>query len=246
MNSGSSLEGKHVFDSVIPKFTLPQINILAYDSIKFKEPKIKVIPPSRKPQPAIPHEDINPMGTTPEKTQQIKNVLRIAQFQNAQTFREQCHILAAHLRSDPVHPEFSFDELAHILGIPHGESIRKQTKKSLNNPNPEGRPPLIGKEARLYLEKIITERTKIRNPVSIYELTESLRELFDIIITTDTMAKYFRRDKVFTTAIGVPMEQKRIQISHADILNWYQELNIVNRNIPRYFIFNMDETGLDD
>jgi hypothetical protein len=79
-----------------------------------------------------------------------------------------------------------------------------------------------------------------------YELTESLPELFDIIITTDTMAKYLRRDKVFTTAIGVPMEQKRLQISHTDLLNWYQELNIVIRNILKYFIFNMDETGLND
>jgi hypothetical protein len=242
----SSLEFRHEFDSTIPKFTLPQINAVVRDQVFFKEQKVKTIPNSRKPQPAIPLEEINPVSTTPEKTNHIKYVIRTAQFQNAQTFREQCHILAAHLRSDPVHPEFSFDELAHILGLPHGESIRKQTKKSLINPNPEGRPPLIGKEARIYLEKIIVERTKIRNPVSIYELTESLRELFNIIVTTDTMAKYFRRDKIFTTAIGVPMEQKRLQISHNYLLNWYQEVNLAIRNIPRYFRFNMEETRLED
>jgi hypothetical protein len=154
--------------------------------------------------------------------------------------------LAGHLRSDPVHPEFSFQEIANILGVPNGEYVRKQVLKSISDPNPEGRPPLINKEAHAYMEKIIFYRSKTRNPVFLYELADSLRDLFEIVISVDTLAKYLRRDKSFTKAVGVPMEEKRLHINHNDLLQWYDDLNIAIRNIQRYFIFNMDETGLDD
>jgi hypothetical protein len=42
------------------------------------------------------------------------------------------------------------------------------------------------------------------------------------------------------------MEIKRVQISLPMLIHWYGQLEEALRNIPRYFIFNMDETGVDD
>jgi hypothetical protein len=130
--------------------------------------------------------------------------------------------------------------------VSNGESVRKQTHKSITDPNPEGRPLLINKEARIYMEKIILHRSRTRNPVSLFELADSLRKLFEIIISDETHAKYLRRDKIFATAVGIPMEEKRLHMNLNDLLQWYDDLNVSIRNIPRFFIFNMDEMGLDD
>jgi hypothetical protein len=151
--------------SLIPRFVIPQINGFGDSQIQIKEPLIKRIPSSRLPQPAIASDQLNMVGVTPKKTQQIRNILNTSQFKNAHPFREQCHILAGHLRSDHVHTEFSDKEIANILGVPNGESVRKQTHISISDPNPEGRPPLINKETRSYMEKTIVLRSRIRNPV---------------------------------------------------------------------------------
>jgi hypothetical protein len=42
------------------------------------------------------------------------------------------------------------------------------------------------------------------------------------------------------------MEEKRVHYNRAQLLQWYTELGNTIKNIPRYFIFNMDETGVDD
>jgi hypothetical protein len=234
-------------DSFLRNFPIPQIGSFITQTIPLKDtPKIRMIPSSRLPQPAITPENFNYEGTSEQKTKHIRYTLSTQEFKNAISFREQCHILSAHLRSDPVHPEFTFAEIAHILGVPNGESIRKQVQKQLIATKPEGRPSLITKEARAYIGNLIVSRSRKKNPVSLYELGEILRENFNILITVDTLAKYLRRDDTFTTAIGVAMEQKRVFISHTELMQWFDELNLTIHDIPRYFIFNMDETGVDD
>jgi hypothetical protein len=45
---------------------------------------------------------------------------------------------------------------------------------------------------------------------------------------------------------GIPTESDRVYIDYSEILKWYQELGEEIRNIPREFIFNADETGVDE
>jgi hypothetical protein len=237
----------NALDKVFRKFPIPQIEPYISQQIKLKpQTQVKMIQSSRKPQPAINSDNFHFEAHTEQKSKQIRYVLTSIEFKQAESFREQYHTLASHLRSDPVHPEFTFGEIAHILGVNNGESIRRQLQKSFRSPNPERRLPLISPEARTYMGNLIFSQNQKRNPVSLYEIGETLREKFSILIPIDTLAKYLRRDKVFTTAVGVPMEQKRLNISHMELLKWYSNLNATILVIPRYFIFNMDETGLDD
>jgi hypothetical protein len=42
------------------------------------------------------------------------------------------------------------------------------------------------------------------------------------------------------------MEEKLVYFSHNTLLQWFKDLNDLIHDIPRYFVFNMDETWVDD
>jgi hypothetical protein len=70
-----------------------------------------MIQSSKKPQPAIPPEHFNLYESNEHKAKHVRYAVFIEQFQKERTVREQCHILSFHMRSDPIHPEFTFAEI---------------------------------------------------------------------------------------------------------------------------------------
>jgi hypothetical protein len=65
-------------------------------------------------------------------------------------------------------------------------------------------------------------------------------------VSYDTLGKIISRDSRFHTVVGEPMEQNRVLFNSDELVTWFFTLKQSIRNIPRHFIFNMDETGLDD
>jgi hypothetical protein len=45
---------------------------------------------------------------------------------------------------------------------------------------------------------------------------------------------------------GDPMESKRVEINYQLIKDWYDELRALIKGVPRNFIYNMDESGIDE
>jgi hypothetical protein len=86
----------------------------------------------------------------------------------------------------------------------------------------------------------------MKDLISIPELIEIISEKFGISVTFDTLGKIIFRDSKFHTAIGEPMEKNRVLFNSDELVTWLLTLKKAIRNILRHFIFNMDETGLDD
>jgi hypothetical protein len=65
-------------------------------------------------------------------------------------------------------------------------------------------------------------------------------------VTSDTVTKFIKRNLPFRTIAGIPTEEKRVKINHDELLAWYKALNDIIWRIPRFFLYYMDETDLDD
>jgi hypothetical protein len=241
------------------KFTLPIVEArppisimfppldmkLAYD-LEFDENGDSLDNKYTKPAPSVKPECIKLTNFNNSQKTKIQAVLNLEIFKNAKTIREQCHILAQYLRPDPLHPDFKLREIADILGVNHTASVTHHLNKPFDELLINGRPPLITKQVREFMTKEIETRYNLKDPITLYEILELICDVFNIQIQYETLAKYLRRDPQYRTAIGVPMEEKRIHYSHRQLIEWYKELGEIIKNIPRYFIFNMDETGVDD
>jgi hypothetical protein len=143
-----------------------------------------------KPAPAIKPECFKLINFDESQKRKIQNVLNLENFKIAKTLREQCHILAQYLRSDPLKPDFTLREIAEILGLNNTESVRKQLIKPFDQLLPNGRPPLINKEVREFMINQIENRFNLQDPITLYEILELFRDVFDIQIQYDTLAKY--------------------------------------------------------
>jgi hypothetical protein len=209
---------------------------------------------SRRSSPKKIQEQLPALQILPEylnefsdlKKSHIIDVISLEEFKNASTYREQCHILAQHLRRNPNDPEFTLEELAHIFSKFNGHSVKNQLDHSLTEVRPGGRPPLLPNEVKEFMYILIQKRYDLKDPVSIPELTEIISEKFGITISFDSLGKIISRDSKFHITIGEPMEKNRVSINSAELVTWFLNLKQAILNIPRYFVLNMDETGLDD
>jgi hypothetical protein len=63
------------------------------------------------------------------------------------------------------------------------------------------------------------------------------------VIALDTLRYILARMDSGKTVIGIPTEVERVAVSPADIEAWFDMLEAAVRNVPRQFIFKVDETG---
>jgi hypothetical protein len=182
----------------------------------------------------------------PNQLKMVQEVFASEAFLKASTFREQANLLNVHIRSNKDNPICTYEELALIFGLKHGESFRHQIEAHKKVAHEDGRPPILHKEAEEFISKIVLERYAHQDSISIYEILDLLIDRFALPISIDTFRHYLSRHPLFKMATGVAIDSKRAKINYNHIKAWYNELEILIKHVPRNFIFNVDESGCDE
>jgi hypothetical protein len=176
----------------------------------------------------------------------INTVLQSHLFTQATTFREQVSLMVQELRADECPPICTYAEIARMFNVKNAQSIRNQVKTGQKITHFDGRPSLITPEIAEFIQEVITDRYNSSDPVSVHELLDLVIEGFGVSISLDTFRHYIYRNPNIKIFKGDLMESKRVEINYQLIQDWYDELRILIKGVPRNFIYNMDESGIDE
>jgi hypothetical protein len=176
----------------------------------------------------------------------INNVIRSHDLTIAKTLREQVRIMCEVLRADEVAPICSYAKIAKMFRVRNAQTIRNQFKATKKTNIADGRPSLFSDKVKDFIYQIIHERYKASDPIGTHERIDFLMETFGIAVSLDALRHFIYRDKTIKIIQGQAMESRRVEIDFHEIKKWYDDLGKLIKSIPRNFIFNMDESGIDE
>jgi hypothetical protein len=97
-----------------------------------------------------------------------------------------------------------------------------------------------------FIIEVVQDRYNSSDPIGIPELLDLLIEEFGVGISLDTFRHYIYRKDNLKIIKGEPMESQRVELDQKQIKAWYQSLAELIKYIPRNFIFNMDESCIEE
>ena len=157
-------------------------------------------------------------------------------FREAPTFREQCRIVFSR------GPGVPFSQVAKFFGV-DGNSIRDQHRKLEKMPKANGRPPILNPDQVHNVMAFIQDRVRCSDPATVNDCLNFILDNFNIAMLPDTFRKWINRSTCFATVEGHPMEQKRLEVTSADIERYFDTLHQALVGVPAALVFNLDESG---
>lgn len=163
---------------------------------------------------------------------------------NARTFRNQSQILIEYMHNENVN--VSFSKLGLLFGNRH--CVQKQYYKIakaelIRSP---GRPKLLAPSQHAELERVI-KSWHLRSIFPTYdEICDFIFERFSISIDIESCRKYIDNNFSFEKALGIPLDQNRLNCSELSIDEYYDQLEIDIAKVNPSFIYNLDEVGFQD
>jgi hypothetical protein len=165
-------------------------------------------------------------------------------FMEAQSFRAQCwaacQILRVHHR--PVVP---YSIIGRILGTTKGTlkyHCRIYDARASATGLP-GRPGLIAQTRLTELVRKIEEGYQSRRPWTMVEIMIFLQSQAKEPLDKNTVYHIIAREPRIKSCRGVPMEEKRLEVSPEQIAEYFERASQAIDAIPAHFVFNMDEMG---
>lgn len=157
-------------------------------------------------------------------------------FTEATSFREQCKLIFERCRGVP------HNQIAKFFDV-DGNSVREQYKKLSQTPKPSGRPPILNEEQAASVLAFLRERANSPNPATVSDCLNFVKENFRIDMLPDTCRKWINRSTAFCTVEAEPMDQKRLEVSHDQIVSYFDNLREALTGVPAALVFNLDESG---
>jgi hypothetical protein len=106
-----------------------------------------------------------------------------------------------------------------------------------------GRPSILSvSELEDLINKIINSYT-INLPWTMHDIVHHITEQYGKTLEVNTIRHVLNRDSQIKTCRGIPMEEKRLQVSQQDIETYFTCLDEIIEGVPAHFIYNMDEMG---
>ena len=170
----------------------------------------------------------------------IRAILNNRDYQNCQTYREQCHVLYKLGRGYFLTKNF----MAKLLGIDH-KSFEKQLSLPLES-RPPGRPSLLNEEEK---REVFTEITRLideQQYPTVRDVQQIIIEKCEKVVSVDTVHRMIESSDMFKIIQGDPMEEARANVSQTLIDDYYRRLSEAINGIPASLVFNIDEAGEDD
>lgn len=166
-------------------------------------------------------------------------LLKSEQYQESQSYREQCHAIWNFLSV----LGWSKNKCARLLDVDH-KAFEKQIALSIDFQLP-GRPKVLTEtEINLLIEEV-KKLIENKEYPTLYDMVQFIIENVQKSISPETIKNYLINNG-FKIIIGRPMEDNRALVDENLIDKYYEDLaNIIN-GTPASLVFNMDEAGEDD
>ena len=192
--------------------------------------------------PAVPFD--------PERTNELtRPAFRLLandpDFLQCTTLRKQV-LFADDFLSDPrfrVLP-ITIAEIARFFGV-HDYIVGNIIKRGDNGHEAQGRIPALDNGDLRDIQNWIDGAVQQQDPLTLAQVVEMLDRLNNKTVTKNALQKVLTKAKIAKTIVAHPEEAGRMKLKHAEVARYIDEAAALN-NVPAEFVFNMDETGIDD
>ena len=174
-------------------------------------------------------------------------------FSNFEFLREQLFRLysMANTKYDSSDYHMSYKDVGTLFGITKQrvhQIIEKQKKiDSGLSPKTSGRQSLLTLDQKKMVLNWIGEQHKATTPPTLQELTEFVMEKFSIETSASWAGKWVEsKDSGLFLVDASPLEKERIEVSPEKLKEYEKTLVKEMEKIEPSFLFNLDETGIDD
>jgi hypothetical protein len=175
----------------------------------------------------------------------IESCLRASpEFMEASTIREQCHHACRLLRDEHV-PVVPYSVIRRLLQMNKGDIIFhcKQYKALGEMAGRNGRPPLLSTDQHEAIVAYLTDAYERGIPCTLHDISRFIEAEFHVALDHNTIHHLIDRDPRIRSIRGVPMEDKRVEVSPEAVIRYLADLAGVIQGMPAHFVFNMDEMG---
>lgn len=188
-------------------------------------------------------EDLLWAAVAHKTDQEIFTLESLPEFTSAETLREQIHIV--HRLFTVEQKRLSLQDIGDFFGR-HKTTIKEHLQKSYTVPASPGRHSVLTHEEMEEIVTFINTRYAEHNPTTYDDILDLCLYLFHKTVLPDTLRHALCRHQSVRTVTGVPMERERVEVDPADIDTFYDELATLLQGIPGAFIFNIDESGVQE
>jgi hypothetical protein len=189
--------------------------------------------------------DLDWIGELPEEKRiPLLAILTHTDFAACAVFRSQLEYLVLELQNYPSNL-ISRHELARIFRCNVG-SITYQLSRLNGRVRPIGRPRLLTLEAYNLIERLVADADARREPISRVYLIEQIQFFFNISVSRDTMGHIVKQMPTVKLVEGIPMDRSRLMGDPQAIDDFDANIRTLIIDVPRAFVFNMDESGFAD
>jgi hypothetical protein len=138
--------------------------------------------------------------------------------------------------------------IGSLLSLDKG-LVRRQFKWGIahpHGPGPNGRPPLLSPQQKDQFFEAISMTYINRIPWTLADVSAYIVSRFFIQLNRQTMHEILKRDSRLKSCRGIPMEDKRTEVTEDAILDFFRRAIEATDGVPSYSAFNMDEMGHQD
>lgn len=107
-----------------------------------------------------------------------------------------------------------------------------------------GRNPFLDGAAKEKIKRKINERAANKNPISYRELQQYIRDEFSVVVSLEYLYKWISKENDIKSIEAEIMEKDRVEVDICNIKDYFNTLKSYADGIPSNFVFNCDETGI--
>ena len=136
-------------------------------------------------------------------------------------------------------------ELARFFGVQHDQSIRAILKAGDTGSAFMGRRSLLTDTDFMAITAWVTEAALRSEPMTLKTIVAKVFAVLHKTVTKDCLRKALKRRKTVKLIKADPMKAARLNLDSEKVQRYMAETEVRLRNVPAYFVFNMDETGIN-
>ena len=135
-------------------------------------------------------------------------------------------------------------EIARFFGV-HDYVLGNIIKRGDNGHEAQGRVPTLDGRDLQDIQNWIDGAVQQQDPLTLAQVVERLDRLNHKTVTKNALQKVLTKAKIAKTIMAHPEEAGRMKLKHSEVARYINDTTVLN-DVPAEFVFNMDETGIDD
>ena len=188
-----------------------------------------------------------PEKTSHEFQASFRRLAAEEQFQALSTFRMQVNFARSYLDEDEtLEKEVPIVELKKFFDVAHTESIRSALKAAGPEYRFMGKPSSLSDADFTDIVGWVTQAADDRTPMTLKAIVAKIAEVKHKRVSVDSLRMALIRRKTVKFINARPVEACRLQLDYRKIQRFLDETETLLRDVPPAFVFNMDETGINE